>query len=165
MSEPTCLLRCVQQSVGKPPIPLLRVSGRIDERGGRIAKAVLHPEAIVVASTQHATVAVDLKAIPMRAPWPRSKNHDAICAMLGRVGLEEDDVGPYPYPEVDCESIYFIPSEAVVCRLTKGEGEEVVQCEGYYDCERDALRLDAVDMDRHHWFWMAVEVAAWDVNE
>ena len=101
----------------------------------------------------------------MRAPWPRSKNHDAICAMLGRVGLEEDDVGPYPYPEVDCESIYFIPSEAVVCRLTKGEGEEVVQCEGYYDCERDALRLDAVDMDRHHWFWMAVEVAAWDANE
>ena len=66
MSAPACLLHHVQQ----PSIASVRFHavGRLDERGGRIAKVQLLPEAIITASTQHATVAVNLKAIPTEAP-------------------------------------------------------------------------------------------------
>jgi hypothetical protein len=164
MSTPACLLHHVQQ----PSNASVRFHavGRLDERGGRIAKVQLLPEAIIMASTPHATVAVNLKAIPTEAPWPRSKSHNEICALMNLCNTEKimahHDAGPYPYPDIDGATVFFIPSEAVVCKLQKGgeEGEEIVQCEGYYDCERDALRLDAVDRDRHSWFWMSVRVAA-----
>ena len=165
MSTATCLLRYVQQSADDSQTSSrafrFRVSGRIDDRGGRIAKAELVSNASITASTPHATVVVDLKAIPTHAPWPKSKNHDDICAMIGRTGGVDDEVGPYPYPDVDNETVFFIPSEAVVCKLKKGdEEEETIQCEGSYYCETDAIRLDAVDQDKHHWFWMSVEVDA-----
>ena len=164
MSAPTCLLHHVQQH--NHASFRFHAVGRLDERGGRIAKVQLLPEAIITASTPHATVAVNLKAIPTEAPWPRSKSHNEICALMNlyraEVGMAHQGAGPYPYPDIDGATIFFIPSEAVVCKLQKGgeEGEEIVQCEGYYDCERDALRLDAVDRDRHSWFWMSVRVAA-----
>ena len=107
----------------------LRVSGRIDDRGGRPVKADG-----IAASTPHASVVVDLRAIPTHAPWPENA----------------------VYPNVD--TVFFIPPEAVVCRLNTCCDR--VQCVGYYDCEREALRLDAVDQERHYWFWLAVEVAA-----
>jgi len=159
MSKPISLLRCVQQDPVDFQLPVnFRVSGRIDDKGGRIAKAELVSNTSITTSTQHATVAVNLKAIPTSAPWPRSKNHDAICAMIGRT-VSDNGVGPYPCPNVDNKSVFFIPSEAVVCKLKKGDDEEeLIQCEGYYDCGQDALRLDAVDQDKHHWFWVSVEV-------
>ena len=164
MSAPACLLHHVQQH--NHTSFRFHAVGRLDERGGRIAKVQLLPEAIITASTPHATVAVNLKAIPTEAPWPRSKSHNEICALMNLCNTEKSmahqGAGPYPYPDIDGATVFFIPSEAVVCKLQKGgeEGEEIVQCEGYYDCERDALRLDAVDRDRHSWFWMSVRVAA-----
>jgi len=66
MSAPTCLLHHVQQH--NHTSFRFHAVGRLDERGGRIAKVQLLPEAIITASTPHATVAVNLKAIPTEAP-------------------------------------------------------------------------------------------------
>lgn len=166
------LLHRVQQNDDAFPAIASRFCavGFLEERGGRIGKVELLQEAVITASTPYTTVEVNLKAIPTQAPWPKSKSHDEICKMIqtGRTGggdyayhMEDDHMGPYPYPDVDGKTIFFIPSEAVVCKLKKGcAEEETVQCEGYYDCTRDALRLDAVDQDRLSWFWMSVRVAA-----
>jgi hypothetical protein len=161
MYSPTNQMSKILLHLAQPnTTPIFSTSGRIDDSGGRIAKAELLPDATITASTAHSTVTVDLKAIPTQAPWPRSKNHDEICKML-KIERESGAPGPYSHPDIDCETVFFIPSEAIVCKLKKRGGEEEsVLCEGYFNSEQNSLRIDAVDQDQYSWFWMSTELAA-----
>jgi len=151
MSQFNVLLHHIIQQPSEKVVRLFNTSGRIDARGGRITSAKLLPNAIISVASPYGMVQVDLKAIPTQAPWTQSKrssypqyeyNEEADGLLLG-----------CPYPNVDNETVLFIPSEAVVCKLSMmpmRQEDEVLDCEGYYDCEQHKLRLDAVDQDLYH---------------
>ena len=119
---------------------------------------------------------INLREIPTEGPWPKSLLGEEVMRMLtaGRAAARargpmppplfgdilpptpetDDDLVPYPYPEVDQRTNFFIPATAIVCKL----GETRVVCEGIYRCEDDQIRIDAVDQENYHWLWVEVNV-------
>ena len=158
---------------------MLRANGRLGER--QLVKSVvarLDRNGIITATGGDAEVRINLRAVPIAAPWPRSVVGDKVMEMLvagreyarkqeevaGKMSLggiipgdelgpvpdNDYDMLPYPYP-VDMKESFFIPAAAIHYR-----GRNPFICEGMVDGTR--IRIDAVDCTNHAWFWLEIDI-------
>ena len=121
-----------------------------------------------------AVVRINLRAVPIQAPWPKSLVGNEVVAMVKSayaharaapcVGSEfgdalpptpetDDNIMPYPYP-VDFVNRFFIPATAIICYL----GSKRVCCEGVYNCDTDSIRIDALDLKELAWLYLEIRV-------
>jgi hypothetical protein len=61
--------------------------------------------------------------------------------------------GPYPYPDVNHRTKFFIPSGMISCRLPDGTN---LQCEGRVCFKDKEIRVDALDQKDFAWFWFVI---------
>ena len=69
------------------------------------------------------------------------------CAAMG--------FGPYPYPDIDHTTNFFIPSEMISCKLSDGTD---LKCEGRIYFEEKEIRVDALDQKDFAWFWFVIGI-------
>jgi hypothetical protein len=141
----------------------LRVHGRLFDPNSdtfrapfmvRLFSATISPEGVITCVPTHfdvtSTVTIDLRRIPTAYPWPRSIVEHAVRAMADD---EQDDHLVRNQFQVDNVTSFFVPAQAISCRMHDGT---YVVCEGVFRCEKNEIYLHSVCQFK--WLWLRVEV-------
>ena len=171
-----------------PPLPSLLKVARSSEvlpfvfkAGGEIQTVDAFFNGVLVCRGKGCLAKIDLKMVPIDAPWPVSLmadynlfekrfRIDYTPPSIQRDETDEtahgkkSDMPLYPYP-IDFKDTFFIPTAAINAQLViqsigKYHGPERymdVICEGVFDIRDNSIRIDAVDKMNYSRFWLSVK--------